>query len=241
MTSPRLGDVVGTVRRRLLVNTWVDPAEVAPLLPDGVRPHIGSTGGVIAGCCMIEIDSARPWPMPQRVGFAIRAAAHRISVDVGPASAPTRAVYVPGRTTDSRMAVLAGGRAFPGVHLPSDVSVRADQHELDWSAWSDTREAEGFDIAATATTGGAVASDSEVADIVVGTVLGLSPGHRPGRIEAVEMHLADQRVRAVDLTNLESRFLQRFTTAVPAESLLMTDTDVVWRPGRSGAAHARAA
>lgn len=86
----RAGDVVGHIRRRLLLNEWVDPDEVKAHLPTGIRPHVGSNGGVVVGCCMIEIDSARPWPLPRSVGVGIRAAAHRISVEVGSEHQPPR-------------------------------------------------------------------------------------------------------------------------------------------------------
>ena len=41
------------------VNSLVDPDEVAGHLPAGLRPHVGSTGGTIVGCCMIEIADIR--------------------------------------------------------------------------------------------------------------------------------------------------------------------------------------
>lgn len=120
----------GVIRRRLLVNSLVDPAEVAPHLPDGVLPHVGSSGGVVVGCCMIEIAAARPAPLPRWAGVGIKAAAHRISVEVGSPTAPDRAVYVPMRHTDARSAVLAGGRVFPGVHAPASVRVESTEGTL---------------------------------------------------------------------------------------------------------------
>ena len=227
-----MGDIVGTIRRRLLVNSWVDPAEVAPLLPDRVRPHLGTTGGVVVGCCMIEIESARPWPVPRRLGVNIRAAAHRISVEIGPSDAPMLAVYVPVRHTDSKPAVLAGGRVFPGVHEQSTVVLSSDATELSWKVTSRAGGSDGFDIAASVSLEHATAARSEVADIVVGTVLGLSPGRRVDGVEAVEMRVRHTHAEIVELTNLESDFLEGFSTGVPADSLLMTDVDVTWRPDR---------
>lgn len=187
----RVGDVVGRIRRRLLVNEWVDPDEVLPHLPNGIRPHVGSNGGVIVGCCMIEIDSARPWPMPSPVGVGIRAAAHRISVEFGPEDQPTLAVWVPVRHTDSSAAVLAGGRLFPGVHARADVTIDADADHLTWSVTGGSHASGTFDIEACARLDCAHDASSEVADIVIRTALGLSPRRRPGRIEAVEMNPGD--------------------------------------------------
>lgn len=184
----------------------------------------------MVGCCMIEIDSARPWPMPHRTGITIRAAAHRISVEVGSVDRATRAVYVPVRLTDARMAVLVGGRVFPGVHASASIVVDADDSRLSWKVNPRSEVAAGFDISASVMLDQSGDAASEVAEIVVGTVLGVSPGRRPGSMEAVEMQLDHQVVRTVELSDLDSKFLTGFSTAEPAETLLMTDVGVIWRP-----------
>ncbi|MEM7286727.1 MAG: hypothetical protein AAF480_10285, partial [Actinomycetota bacterium] len=101
-----------------------------------------------------------------------------------------------------------------------------------WSVRTDGDAATGFDIGATAIAGEEAPSDSEVAEIVIGTALGLSPGRREGRLEGVQMLLEDRRVRTVALVDLDSEYLGGFRSAVPAETLLMTDVDVVWRRDR---------
>ena len=138
-----------------MVNAWVDPSEVVGHLPDQVRPHLGPSAGV-----------------------TLRAAAHRISCEVGPVQRPSRAVFVPVRHTDSRLAVLAGGRAFPGVHLAADIDVQADQ-DLRWRVARRFIN-DGFSIMAQADLSSVRPATSEVADIVIGTRLGLSPAHRGG-------------------------------------------------------------
>ena len=224
-----VGDIVGTITQRLLVNSWVDPDEVSPLLPPGLRPHVGANGGVVAGCCMIEIAAARPWPMPRLVGVALRAAAHRISVEVGPVEQPTLAVYVPVRHTDSRPAILAGGRVFPGVHVPARIDIARGDQTIAWTVADEAESGGRFGISATASLDGAAAVDSEVADIVIGTTLGLSPGRRQTRLEAVEMFPARTAAQLVELKMLDSAFLNSFRSAVAAETLLMTDVDVTWQ------------
>ena len=229
MQDPRVGDIIGTIQRRLLVNSWVDPDEVARHLPAGLRPHVGSTGGVIVGCCMIEIADIRPWPLPAVVGVNVRAAAHRISIEVGPEDSPTMAVYVPGRNTDSKMAILAGGRVFPGVHKQSHVDVVDTPDELGWSIRNDSTADSTFDIVANADLSNAAPATSEVADIVIGTTLGLSPGHRPDDLEAVQMLTASSDAKIVALPNLESSFIGGFSSAVETDTLLMSNVDVIWR------------
>jgi hypothetical protein len=226
----RLGDIIGTIRRRLLVNSWADPAEVEPFLPNGLRPHVGPGGGVVVGCCMIEIASARPWPVPAAFGIEIRAAAHRISVESDSGDPTTLAVYVPARNTDSKMAVLAGGRAFPGVHLKSKIVVEAGPDRLSWSVTEESDRGDRLDIAATSSLEGIPDEGSTIAEIVLGTTLGLSPSRSRNRLEAVQMISDHQRATVVELSDLESQFINSFSTAIPAESLLMTDVDVTWRP-----------
>ncbi len=206
-----VGNIVGTITQRLLVNSWVDPDEVSPMLPSGIRPHVGTNGGVVAGCCMIEIAHARPWPAPRLVGICLRAAAHRISVEVGPVYQPTLAVFVPIRHTNSRPAILAGGRV--------DVSEAAEGTDR-------------FGITATAALSGKAAVECEVADIVIGTALGLSPGRRSTQLEAVEMFPAQAAAQLVELELLDSAFLSSFHSAVEAETLLMEDVDVTWKPSK---------
>lgn len=179
---------------------------------------------------MIEIDAARPWPLPPFAGVSIRAAAHRISVEVGAEHQPTRAVWVPARHTDSRVAVIAGGRLFPGVHATADVTIDENNDSLTWSVTSAARPSGTFDIEARASLDRIDNTTSEVADIVIGTALGLSPGRRPDQIETVEMNPRNRRYSVVELIELKSDFMSGFSSAVPAEALLMNDVDVTWHP-----------
>ena len=221
-------DVVGTIRHRLLINSLADPAEVAPHLPEGIRPHVSSSGGVVVGCCLIAIDSARPWPLPEAVGMSIHAVAHRISVDVGPESSPQRSVYVPCRHTNSRPAVAVGGRLFPGVHRRAAISIEETPEILSWSVSSADADQD-FNISVTADIANAPDAQTEVAEIVIGTVLGVYPGHRDGSIEAADMCPETMSAKAVTLSSLASPFIEGFSTAEPAETLLMTNVGVTWR------------
>ncbi len=224
-----LGDLVGVIRHRLLINCWVDPDEVAPLLPDGVRPRIGSNGGVVVGCCLIALDDIRPWPVPAFVGRSVRAAAHRIAIETGPESEPTGGVYVPMRHTDSRLTVMVGGRIFPGVHQRSTMSSSCDAQSVAW----EVRPADGsgddaFAIQVAASRLDSTNARSEVADIVIGTFLGLSPNRR-GCLEGADMQPFDLRAETVSLTELSSAFLEQFSSATEADTLLMTGVGVTWR------------
>ena len=233
-TTRSLGNIVGVIRHRLLVNRLADPAEVASRLPSGVRPHVTASGGVIVGCCLIRIDSTRPWPVPKMFGSTLRAAAHRISVETGSEDSPTRAVYVPCRHTDSALPVMVGGRIFPGVHQRAEIDVAQTDRSLAWSVRGrGPTPVDGgidrFDIAVEADVTTETKATSDIAEIVVGTVLGLSPKRSHGSLEGADMCLADLSAQRVELRTIESDFLDSFETAVPAESFLMTDVDVTWR------------
>ena len=227
-SDPKPTDIVGTIRHRLLINSLADPAEVAPHLPPGVRPHISSSGGVVVGCCLIAIDSARPWPLPEMVGVTIRAVAHRISAEVGPKDAPQRSVYVPCRHTDNRPAVAVGGRLFPGVHRPAEITIEESTNLLSWSVSGRDSDV-GFNIAVEADIANAPDARTEVAEIVIGTVLGVSPAHSAGSIEGADMCPENTDAKTVKLRSLSSSFLESFSTAEPAETLLMTNVGVTWR------------
>lgn len=228
MPLGNLGQLVGTIRHRLLINRLVDPAEVAPRLPGNVRPYVTSTGGVVVGCCLIAIGSARPWPAPSFVGPTIRAAAHRISVEAGPPGSPTSAVYVPMRHSDSVPTVTIGGRLFPGVHQRSEIDVTYADEFVSWNVRGRGGDADdGFGISAQASRVGAKPASSEVAEVVIGTYLGISPNHR-GQLEGAQMRPADLAAEEVELTHLASDFLDSFSTAEKAPTLLMTEVDVTW-------------
>ena len=186
----------------------------------------------MVGCCLLAIDSARPWPAPAAVGTTVRAAAHRISAEVISSSGEvTRSVYVPGRHTDGLLPVLAGGRIVPGVHERAWIDLSVNDEAVSWDVRgrSASHDDGGFNIRVVADRTNAREATSEIADIVIGTELGLSPGLRPDAIESAELCPATLEAESVELSLLESDFLDGFTTAEPAETLLMTDVELVWR------------
>lgn len=206
------------------MNATVDPDEAATRLPVGLRPHVTSVGTVV-GCCLLDIADLRPAWMPACLGVKQRAVAHRVSVEWDDVDGGTVVgVWVPGRTTDSRLAIALGGRWFPGVHRPAALEVHATHERIAW------RAADGgeifIDVAATPSSG-------EVCDVVAGTCLsaaiGLSAGHR-GQIEAARMVPDAPTARAVDVERLASRFIEGFRSAQPAPSYLMENVAVTWSP-----------
>lgn len=218
--------VRGLLRRRLLVNVLVDPDEAATRLPPGVRPHLAQ-GGTVVGCCMLEIRDLRPSPLPSQMGVSIRAAAHRISAEWDRADGGTEVgVYVPIRLTDSRLAVLAGGRLFPGVHRTADVELVADDRSLSWYLNDGDRCS--IRVRATAYSDPVDEVCEPVGGTCIGANVGLSPRH-DGVLEGARMEPANRRARLVSIEDLDSTFIGGFATAVAAPSYLMQDVPVTWR------------
>jgi len=227
----------GRIRRRLLVNAVVDPAEAAARLPDGIRPHVTPEGTVV-GCCLLELESVRPAGLPASSGRHLRAAAHRISVewDDDRSGSTIVGVYVPVRHTDSRLAVALGGRWFPGVHKPARIDVAATDHTVRWRC-DPTRERElALRVAVSIPASSSVAEPrGGVGATCLAASIGVSSDHR-GSLESVCMQAAHRNAREVHVDELASRFIDGFSSAQIATSYLVCDADVSWtRP--SGSTH----
>jgi hypothetical protein len=228
--------VRGTIRRRVLVNAVVDPDEAATRLPDGLRPHVTGEGTVV-GCCLLEIEGVRPARAPAAVGRGLRAAAHRISSEWEDASGETVVgVFVPVRHTDSRLAVAAGGRWFPGVHERARVEVGAAGTRLRWGSNPVGDRRPGIRVVVSLP---GEDQAGAVCDPVGGTCLaatvGVSPDHR-GVLEAVRMDPSHRDACEVEVEELDSAFINGFATAKLVTSYVMRDAEVTWRraltPGR---------
>ncbi len=220
--------VLGTIQDRLLVNALVDPDEAARFLPVGLRPHVTGDATVI-GCCLLTIEHIRPEVIPAALGLSLSAAAHRISVEWDDElGATTVGVFVPVRHTHSRPAQAVGGRWFPGVHLPATIRTAVDGDRLRWTV--EPRSAsDRYAIRVQAEV--APVQATEPSEPIGGTCLAASVGVSPdrrGTLEAARMEPEHRVAQPVEITELDSRFLARFTSIRPATSYLMRDVRVRW-------------
>jgi hypothetical protein len=225
--------VLGTIRRRLLVNALVDPDEAASSLPAGLRPHV-TGGGTVVGCCLLDIAHVRPASVPPLIGTELRAAAHRISVEWDDEfGATTVGVYVPVRHTSSRTAAILGGRWFPGVHLRAEVELSDDGRRLSWCV-EPRDSASGWGIGVSAAIDSAAASTpcEPIGGTCLSATIGLSPDRR-GALEAVGMEPDHRRAQRVEIDRLDSGFLTGFATARPAPSYVIRDVNVTWTRERA--------
>jgi len=115
--------MAATIERRLLVNYRVDPEVVQALIPDGLRPQLVD-GSAIAGVCLIRLGDFQPAWFAPAVGHRSESAAHRIAVEWDGPDGRRTGVYILRRHSASRLARMAGGRIFPGVHEPARVTSR---------------------------------------------------------------------------------------------------------------------
>ena len=218
----------GTIRRRLLVNALVDPDEAARHIPAGLRPH-EVAGGTVVGCCLLDMDSIRPASLPGTVGARLRAAAHRISVEwEDETGATTVGVYVPTRHADSQAAIALGGRWFPGVHRRAAIALAEDDRCIRWSIEPVDRQTDyGVRVIASIASSPTSTPCEPIGGTCLSAAVGLSPS-RHGGLEAARMEPDHRRAQRVEIDDLDSAFLARFSTAGPAPSYLMRDVDVTW-------------
>jgi len=186
-----------------------------------------TTLGTVVGCCRLEIEHLRPARLPAVAGISLRAAAHRISVEWNnELGDPAVGVFVPGRRTDSHLAVALGGRWFPGVHRSARVDIREVSAGFSWRVEGDGE----FDIAVAVSLPPAppapMACDP-IGGTCLGATIGLSAG-RTGVLEGARMEPERREAREVVVEELHSRFIAGFSTAELAPAYLMEDLGVTW-------------
>jgi hypothetical protein len=110
-----LPTMVGTIKRRILINFRCEPDNLAKLLPSPFRPKLINGWG-IAGICLIRLNGIRPEFLPAPGGLSSENAAHRIAVEWDENGVTREGVFVPRRDTDAWLNQFAGGKIFPGIH-----------------------------------------------------------------------------------------------------------------------------
>lgn len=237
----RIPKLSSTVERRLLINYRVDPAVAQTLLPDGLRPQLVD-GSAVAGICLIRLNHLRPAWFRPRIGWGAENAAHRIAVEWDDATGTHNGVYIPERHSASRLAVLAGGRIFPGFHKLARFT-----------------GAETADRVAVAFTAPGMKVDAKVvirpeltstlfADLATASAffrsgaVGWSPA-RDGSLEGLRLDTNFWHVDAAEAAHVSSSFFD----ALPAGSaqldcvLVMRDVPITWSVPAEEAPHALAA
>jgi hypothetical protein len=226
------------IERRLLVNWRADPEVVAPLLPPTFRPQLVD-GCAVVGICFVRLGQLRPRHTPGLFGLGSESAAHRIAVERDTPDGVETTVCVLRRVTDSRLAVLAGGRLFPGVHSPARFDVRETRNQLDISCTT----ADGcYDASVAAQLTGALdshlfASMRDISMFFRRAAVGWSPGRTAGSLEGVELD-SERWSMMPAVVKARSSFFDDPERFPPGSleldsAVVMRDIPVTWRAVRA--------
>lgn len=229
------------IERRLLVNWRADPEVIAPLLPTGFRPQV-LDGGAVVGICFLRLAQIHPRRAPGHYGLSSESAAHRIAVEHDTPDGVETSVYVLRRVTDSRLATLAGGRLFPGVHSRARFEVVDTTDGLDIAFTTDDGT---YDAAVSVQPSDALDSElfpslSAMATFFRAAPVGWSPRRGSGTPEGVELVSEQWSMAPVTVQSARSNFFDD-TTLFPAGSIeldsavVMRDLPVHWRSVSSDA------
>ncbi|NYD75779.1 DUF2071 domain-containing protein [Leifsonia soli] len=222
--------MAATIERRLLVNYRIDPRVAQEMLPRGLRPQL-VRGNALAGVCLIRLGGFRPQWFSPKIGHRSESAAHRIAVEWdGPGGVRT-GVYIPRRHSASRLAQLAGGRVFPGVHEHAVVtSVESSTHLNVKVEAADIYVDVDVDVVPPERFQSGMFTDLTAAsEFFRKDAVGWSPT-RDGRLEALRLDTDAWRVEPGVATRVESSFFD----VLPVEAaeldhvLIMRGVPVVW-------------
>lgn len=227
--------MTGEIERRLLVNYRVDPDALRRVLPDRFRPQLVDGAGV-AGVCLIRLGSLRPRFVPASLGLTTENAAHRIAVEWDGRDGPEAGVYIPRRDTDSRLTVLLGGRAFPGVSsrahfavAESDDDIRVALRSADGAVEVDVHIAVEPELADSALFADVTAASRFFEE----GAIGWSPGRTSGEVEGVRLDTTAWRVEPGRIVSVRSSYFSDTAvfppgSAEPDSALVMRRVPVRW-------------
>jgi hypothetical protein len=201
--------IVGSMRRRILVNYRVDPDVIQRLLPARFRPKLHA-GRAVAGICLIRLEHIRPKMLPEIVGINSENTAHRIAVLWDDDSGNIReGVFIPRRDTDSTLNHLLGGRVFPGEHHKA--AFRIAESEVDIDITMQSRDAQ-----VTVMVAGRVADSlppSSIFESVSASSaffesgrLGYSVTSNPCRLDGLVLETDEWRVQPLEITKVQSSY-----------------------------------
>jgi hypothetical protein len=235
----------GVIERRVLLNYRVDPTVSAGLLPAPFRPQLVGSHAM-AGVCLIRLARLRPKVFPFRLGLRFENAAVRMAVEWNEGSTTRSGVFVFARYTSSRLAALAGGRAFPGVHRRARIvaSESASRVRVAVNGSDGTT----LDVAGEDTdqwpADSAFASAAEATAFFAAGSLGYSWNEWRGVLEGMELCVRDCWAKPLAVHHVASSYFddqRRFPTGSIAldHALVMRGIEHEWRLCEPLSTHAR--
>lgn len=228
-------DMASRIERRLLVNWRAEPAVVTPLLPAGFRPQLVD-GSAVVGICFIRLAQLHPRGLPIPFGLTSESAAHRIAVERDTRGSVEASVYVLRRVTNSRLATLAGGRLFPGVHSHADFDVldTADEIDIAFQTADGTHDAAVF-AQPTDTLNSELFPDMRaISTFFQSASVGWSPSRTTGAPEGIELISERWPMTPARVRHARSNFFGNTEIFPPGSiqldsAVVMRDLPVSWR------------
>jgi hypothetical protein len=231
-------NLVGVIRRRILVNFRVDPAIMQRQLPSHFRPKLVADAA-LAGICLIRLEHLRLRSLPPALGMSSENAAHRVAVRwSAPDGSEQEGVYIPRRDSGSCFNHLVGGRIFPGEHQRAQFRVRDENGHIDLSM----RSLDGsvaVELRAKSSTGlpptSRFRSLAEASQFFEHGSLGYSETRNRGRLDGLRLVTNDWRIEALEVEHVHSSLFSD-ASLFPKGSvefdcaLLMRDIEHEWRP-----------
>lgn len=226
--SVRIPRLASTVQRRLLINYRVDPAVAQTLIPDTLRPQIVD-GSAVAGICLIRLGDLRPAFVRPQVGWGAENAAHRIAVEWDSPLGRRSGVYIPKRHSASRLAVVAGGRIFPGTHTLAHITSIETDDTVAVSLDAPDARVRAEVAVRPLLTSSLFSSLEEASSFFRKDAVGWSPD-RHGRLEGLRLDTDSWFVDAADPIHVESSLFDGLPIGSVQldHALLMRNVPVLW-------------
>lgn len=232
--------LIGTIRRRILVNFRADPDVIQRLLPQGFRPKL-QDGHAVAGICLIRLENIRPKFVPGLAGINSENAAHRIAVEWDENGEVKEGVFIPRRDTDSGLNVIAGGRLFPGEHNRADFDITETEQSIDFSMKSHDG---GIEVGLRGSFADALPNGSmfhsvdEASDFFKRGSLGYSVRRSGRKLDGITLETKVWKVRPVALENVRSSFYEDKNifpdgSIVYDHALIMQNVEHEWHSARA--------
>lgn len=204
----RIPVVRGTISRRMLVNFRIEPEVAETLVPKPFKLKLVN-GKAIAGICQIRLENIRPSLIPWRVGISSENLAHRFAVEWEENGQLRSGVYIHRRDSSSPFNVVAGGRAFPGVHYAAKFQIVEQDNYFRTVVDSE----DGYNrVVIEAKTASELPKNSvfkslqEASDFFASGSQGYSPAYHSGQFEGMELQAYNWKVEPLEVSIAESRY-----------------------------------
>jgi hypothetical protein len=229
----------GVIRRRILVNYRVEPAQVDAIVPPPFKVRLVD-GYAMAGVCLIRLERVRPAVVPgDAPGLASDNVAYRVAVEWDDPDTHERrqCVYIPRRDTSSSLQRAFGGRFFPGEYHHSRFTVSDHDGRLFIQVRSDDGggnvELEASEAAAFPA-GSAFGSLSEASRFFEEGSVGYSAKRHDDRLDGLLLLTESWAVQPLAVHHARSTFFERIEDSAPGSvsldnALIMRDVPHEWR------------